>query len=115
MGAPKSLQMVIAAMKLRRLLLGRKVMTKLDNIFKSRDITLPTKVHLVRAMVFPVVMYGCMPGASERHSTRDKCHEERFSAYAKAGSRLREFPRIFLSIYPPKPESAYFIALFSHL
>ena len=43
----------------RRLLLGRKVMTKLDSTFKSRDITLPTKVHLVKAMVFPVVMYGC--------------------------------------------------------
>ena len=43
----------------RRLFLGRKVMTNLDNIFKSRDITLPTKVHLVKAMVFPVVMYGC--------------------------------------------------------
>ena len=43
----------------RRLLLGRKVMTNLDNILKSRDITLPTKVHLVKAMVFPMVMYGC--------------------------------------------------------
>ena len=43
----------------RRLLLGRKVMTNLDSIFKSRDITFPTKVHLVKAMVFPVVMYGC--------------------------------------------------------
>ena len=43
----------------RRLLLGRKVMTNLESIFKSRDITLPTKVHLVKAMVFPVVMYGC--------------------------------------------------------
>ena len=43
----------------RRLLLGRKVMTKLDSIFRSRDITLPTKVRLVKAMVFPVVMYGC--------------------------------------------------------
>ena len=43
----------------RRLLLGKKVMTNLDSIFKSRDITLPTKVHLVKAMVFPVVMYGC--------------------------------------------------------
>ena len=43
----------------RRLLLGRKVMTNLDRIFKTRDITLPTKVHLVKAMVFPVVMYGC--------------------------------------------------------
>ena len=46
----------------RRLLLGRKVMTNLDNILKSRDITLPTKVHLVKAMVFPVVMYGCGVG-----------------------------------------------------
>ena len=43
----------------RRLLLGRKVMTNLDSILKSRDITLPTKLHLVKAMVFPVVMYGC--------------------------------------------------------
>ena len=43
----------------RRLLLGRKVMTNLDSILKSRDITFPTKVHLVKAMVFPVVMYGC--------------------------------------------------------
>ena len=43
----------------RRLLLGRKVMTNLDSIFKSRDITLPTKVQLLKAMVFPVVMYGC--------------------------------------------------------
>ena len=43
----------------RRLLLGRKVMTNLDSIFKSRDITLPSKVHLVKAVVFPVVMYGC--------------------------------------------------------
>ena len=60
MGAPKSLQMVIAAMKLKdALLLGRKVMIKLDSILKSRNITLPTKVHLVKAMVFPVVMYGC--------------------------------------------------------
>ena len=43
----------------RHLLLGRKVMTNLDSIFKSRDITLPTKIHLVKAMVFPVDMYGC--------------------------------------------------------
>ena len=59
-GAPKSLQMVTAAMKLKdALLLGRKVMTNLDSIFKSRDITLSTKVRLVKGMVFPVVMYGC--------------------------------------------------------
>ena len=58
--APKSLQMVTAAMKLkRRVLLGRKAMTSLDSILKSRDISLPTKVHLIKAMVFPIVMYGC--------------------------------------------------------
>ena len=51
--------MVIAAMKLKDLLLGRRVMTNLDNMLKSRDITLSTKVRLVKAMVFPVVMYGC--------------------------------------------------------
>ena len=50
--------MVTAALKLRRLLLGRKAMTNLDSILKSRDITLPTKVCLVKAMVFLVVMYG---------------------------------------------------------
>ena len=53
----------------RRLLLGRRVMTNLDSIFKSRDITLPTKVHLVKAMVFPIVMYGykiCMLKKAER-------------------------------------------------
>ena len=57
--APKSLQMRTAAMKLRCLLLGRKVMTNLDSILKIRDITLQTKVCLVKSMVFPVVMYGC--------------------------------------------------------
>ena len=55
---PKSLQMVTAAMKLKDSFLGRKVMTNLDSILKSRDITLPTKVHLVKALVFPVVMCG---------------------------------------------------------
>ena len=50
--------MVTAAMKLRHLLLGRKAMTNLDSIFKSRDITLSTKIRLVKAMVFPVVLYG---------------------------------------------------------
>ena len=62
MGAPKSLQMVIAAIKheiKRQLLLGRRVMTNLDSILKSRDIILSTKVHVVKAMVFPVLMYGC--------------------------------------------------------
>ena len=58
--APQSLQMVTCSHEIKRPLpLGRKVITNLDNILKSRDITLPTKVHLVKAMVFPVVMYGC--------------------------------------------------------
>ena len=56
---PKSLQMVTAAMKLIRLLLGRKAMTNIDGTLKSRDITLPTKARLVKVMVFPVVVYGC--------------------------------------------------------
>ena len=59
LGSKKSLQIVTVAGKLRCLFFGRKVMTNLDNVLKSRDITLPTKVHLVKAMVFPVVMYGC--------------------------------------------------------
>ena len=59
LGAPKSLQMVTAAMKLKDAYSLGEVMTNLDSIFKSRDITWPTKVHLVKAMVFPVVMYGC--------------------------------------------------------
>ena len=58
-GAPKSLQMVTAAMKLRCLLPGRKAMTNLDRILKSRNITLLANIHTVKAMVFPVVMYGC--------------------------------------------------------
>ena len=60
LGLQKSLQMVTAAMKLKdACFLGRKVMTNLDSILKSRGITLLTKVHLVKAMVFPVVRYGC--------------------------------------------------------
>ena len=59
----------------RRLLLGRKVMTKLDSILKSRDITLPTKVHLVKAMVFPVVRYGC------KNWTIKKAEHQRIGAF----------------------------------
>ena len=55
----------------RRLLLGRKVMTNLQSIFKSRDITLPTKVCLVKAMVFPVVMYGCKSWTTRRLSAKE--------------------------------------------
>ena len=58
-GAPKSLQMVIAVMKLKDAYSLEEVMTDLDSIFKSRDITLLTKVRLVKAMIFPVVTYGC--------------------------------------------------------
>ena len=58
--APKSLQITNCSHEIkRRLLLGRKIMTNLDSILKSRNITLQTKVHLVKAMLFPVVMYGC--------------------------------------------------------
>ena len=53
----------------RHLLLGRKVITNLGSVFKSRDITLPTKVHLVKAMVFPVVMYGCVSWTVRRLNT----------------------------------------------
>ena len=55
----------------RRLLLGRKVMTNLDSIFKSRDITLPAKVRLVKAMVFPVVMYGCEGWTVKKTSAKE--------------------------------------------
>ena len=74
-GPPKSLQMVTAAMKLRHLFLGRKVMINLDSMLKSRDITLPTKVRLVKAMVFPVVMYG-----SESWTVK-KAEYQRIDAY----------------------------------
>ena len=57
----------------RHLLLGRKVMTNLDSIFKSRDITLPEKVHLVKAMVFPVVMYGCGSWTVKKAECRRRC------------------------------------------
>ena len=70
MGAPKSLPMVTAAMK-RHLLLGRKAMTNLDSILKSRDITLLTKVHLVKAIAFPVVTYGCESWTKRKLSTEE--------------------------------------------
>ena len=64
--APKSLQMVTAAMKLRHLLLGRKLWQTQTSILKSRDITLLTKVHIIKAMVFPVVMYKCESWTEKR-------------------------------------------------
>ena len=71
--AAKSLQMVMAAMKLRHLLLGRKAMTSLDSILKSKDITLLTKVRLVKAMVFPVVMFGCELDYKESWAPKNWC------------------------------------------
>ena len=64
----------------RHLLLGRKVMTNLDSIFKSRDITLPTKVHLIKAMVFPVVMYRC------ESWTMKKAKHQRIDAFVEEDS-----------------------------
>ena len=69
---PKSLQMMTAAMKLKdAYLLGRKVMANLGIILKSRDITLPTKVYLVKGMVFPVVIYGCESWTLRKLSTEE--------------------------------------------
>ena len=69
--SPRSLWMVTAALKLRHLLPGTKAVTNLDSILKSRDITLPTKFHIVKAMVFPVVMFGC-----ESWTIKEAEHEE---------------------------------------
>ena len=86
-GAPKSLQVVTAAMKLRRLLLGRKAMTNLDSILKSRDITLTTEVRLVKAMVFAVVMYWC------ESWTINKAERQRTDAFELwCWRRLLRFP-----------------------
>ena len=72
--APKSLWMVTAAMKLKRhLLLGRTATSNLDSILKSRDTTLPTQVHLVKATVFPVVMYACELDYKERWALKNWC------------------------------------------
>ena len=96
----------------RRLLLGRKVMTNLDSIFKSRDITLPTKVCLVKAKDFPGGSVSgkksSLLGANVRHSTHGKGHEEGGSTYAKAGLSLRSPPGNSQAS-TPKPESAYFL------
>ena len=73
--APKSLQMVTEAMKLKMLDSWKKVMTNLDSVLKSRDITFPTKVHLVKALVFPVVMDGC-----ERWTIK-KAEDQRIDAF----------------------------------
>ena len=76
-GAPKSLQRVTAVIKLKRcFLLRRKAVTNLDSVLKSRDITLSAKVRLVKAMVFPVVMYGC------ESWTIKKAEHQRIDAFA---------------------------------
>ena len=82
----KSLWMVTAAMKLRSLLLGRIVMTNLDSILKSRDITLPTKVCLIKALVFPVVMYRC------ENWTIKKAEHQRTYAFELCWRRLLRVP-----------------------
>ena len=74
-GAPKSLHGYCNHEIKRGLLLGRKVMTNLDSILKSRDITLPTKVSLVKAMVFPVVIYGCESWTIKRAESRTDAFE----------------------------------------
>ena len=97
-GAPKSLQMVTVAMKLRHLLLGRKAMINLDSILKSRDITLPTKIHLVKAMVFPVVIYGC------ESLTIKKAEHQRTDAFELRCWRKLESPLDCKEIQPVYPK-----------
>ena len=77
---------ITAAIKLRHLLFGRKVKTNLDSVLKSRDITLPTKVHTVKAMVFPIVMYGC------KSWTIKKTEHQRIDAFELWCWRLLRVP-----------------------
>ena len=97
-GAPKSLQMVCSHEIKRRLLLGRKVVINLDSILKSRDMTLPTKVHLVKAMVFPVVMYGC------ESWTIKKTEHRRIDAFELWCWRTLESPLDWKEIQPVHPK-----------
>ena len=93
--APKSLRMVTAAMKLKD---AWKPMTNLDSILKSRDVTLPTKVHLVKAMVFPVVMYGC-----ESWTIR-KAERQRIDLFATVLEKTLESPLDYKEIQPVHPK-----------
>ena len=95
--APKSLQMVTAAMKLKDACSFRKDMTNLDSILKSRDIILPTKVHLVKAMVFPVVMYGC------ESRTIKKAGHQRIDAFEPWCWKRLESPLDCKEIQPVHP------------
>ena len=90
--------MVTVAMKLKDLLLGRKVMTNLDSILKSRYITLPAKVRLVKAMFFPVVMYGC-----ESWTTK-KAEHQRIDAFELWCWRRLESPLDYKEIQPVHPK-----------
>ena len=82
----------------RCLLLGRKVMTNLDNILKSRDITLPTKVHLAKTMIFPVVLYGC------ESWTIEKAERQRIDAFVLWYWRRLESPLDYREIQPVHPK-----------
>ena len=101
-GAPISLQMVTAAMKLKDTYSLEKVMTNLDNILKSRDITLPTKVRLVKAMVFPVVMYGY------KSWTVKKAEHRRIDAFELwCWRRLLRVPRTARRYSHPKGDQSW--------
>ena len=91
--------MVTAAEIKRHLLLGRKAITNLDSILKSRDITLPTKICLVKAMVFPVVMYGC-----ESWTKKKKADHRRFDAFEPWCWRRLESPLDCKEIKPVHPK-----------
>ena len=88
----------------RRLLLGRKVMTNLDSIFKSRDVTLPTNVRLVKAMVFPVVMYGC-----ESWTVKKAEHRRIDASELWCWRRLLRVPWEIQPVYPKGYQSWMFI------
>ena len=96
--APKSLHMVTSYEIKRCLLLGRKAVTNLDSILKSRDIILPTKVHLVKAMVFPVVMYKC------ESWTAEKVEHQRIDAFKLWCWRRLEIPSDCKEIKPVSPQ-----------
>ena len=83
----------------RRLLLGRKAMTNLDSILKSRDITLPTKVHLVKAMVFPVVMYGC-----ESWTMKKAEHQKNWCFWTVVLEKTLESPLNCKEVQPVHPK-----------
>ena len=90
--------MVIGTAKLRRLLLGRKAMTSLDSILKSKDMTLPTKVCLVKAMVFPIVIFGC-----ERWTIK-KAEHQRIDTFELWCWRRLERPLDYKEIQPVRPK-----------